>query len=261
MSTPQGDPVTLSNWLTARGENRLRALESAAATLLEPYLACWPRYVPVELHRLAWSRGARVVDSAKDVTDGAKLLPWDGRFEIVLGANLPRARRRAAIAHELAHTLFYSSPAAGSPRRIVDWTPREETFCFDVARRVLAPVRHLKELGVDETSDPLWIFSRLTRTLLLSKSMAAQVMLQDYRLARGVAGRWRREEGEWRLMPGAAWASPALRASVRREYHQIARRWLDHGPDSVAALRTTGVVDEERGHAFVLVARPVLAHR
>lgn len=130
------------SWLELDGEAWQRAVEEATSQLLRDYRWYWPDLFPVDLDRLAASLGAKI-KVVRGLSGGARLLPahqgfsvliseavWHGEYEI---------NYRTAVAHELAHTLFYSRDSDDIPLRLFKLpNEREETFCFDVARRLLA---------------------------------------------------------------------------------------------------------------------------
>src|SRR5262249_273929 len=112
------------------------------------------------------------------------------------------------------------------PRRCLEPSTKEEQFCFDVGRRILAPDWLIADIRRFQFSDPRDLFDCLTSRLKLSKSTAARVMLEDYELAIGVAGRWRRLDGKWKLDRGRAFASPRLTPRDRKHLRATAMRWL-----------------------------------
>lgn len=95
--------------------------------------------------------GIEVVDAPLESPEGgceALLVPTaDSSFRIVVdtalggGAQLRRRRRRFRIAHELAHTAFYSK-GRGRPRRSMPGGSKiEEMFCDEFARALLVPAQ------------------------------------------------------------------------------------------------------------------------
>jgi hypothetical protein len=246
------------SWLMTEGEARKAAVEDAAAQLLSRYRARWSELVPIELHRLAASLGAEIC-RVKPFQEGARLIPVRGGFRVLISSALDSARYRTAIAHELVHTLFYSGEG-DIPRRLSVLTKAEEHFCFDVARRVLAPRWMLNRLGVAALTDPGAIYKSLVEGCKLSRPAAARLMLEDYELVRGIAGRWSRRDGEWHLDPGRAYASPSLTARQRLPLREAAKRFLEEGPHSSSGLQVFKIAESSGESAFVVVAiQPPLA--
>jgi hypothetical protein len=148
----------LENWMAAEGEARNNAVRQAAEALLEEYFRHWAHLVPVELHRLSATLGTEVVRSTT-LKGKAVLMPIQGGFKIIVNSDFPVAHYRASIAHELAHTLFYDHESASVPTRRIAHTRREEPFCFDVARHLLAPKKHLSAIGMFDEGDLNAVFS------------------------------------------------------------------------------------------------------
>ncbi len=240
-----------SDWLAVSGEERRFAVEQAALHLLGGYRRKWARLAPVELHRLAWSLETHI-SRAPQVDGGARLMPVPGGFVVLVDADLAAAKYRTSIAHELVHTLFYSKETR-IPTRLFKATPEEEHFCFDVGRRLLAPDWMLVDLGLTEMRDAKTIFASLTGKLGLSKPVAAQVMLQDYMLARGVAARWARRNGRWDLVRGNVYASPSLSREERQFLRGMAKQWIESRYQCGGAYRIFGTFDSSGDSAFVLV--------
>lgn len=240
-------------WLAAEGECRTRAVEEAAGLLLRPYISRWPNLIPVELHRLASTLKTEIV-RMRGLKGDAFLVPSKNGFRILVKVGLSVGRYRTSIAHELAHILFYSAPENGEPRRLVRHGTREEQFCFDVARRILTPMEHLRAIRVFDEKDPITIFSKLTQTLLLSRPWAARVMLADYPLVKGVAGRWVKEENGWRLQRGSAAATPTLSEVERRKLRGVAKKHLECHPKEGLGYQVFSVTEKTTGGVFVLVA-------
>jgi hypothetical protein len=108
--------------------NRLASALPGLAGTLDPYRLCEHFGWQVRVEQL----GARVGGQQ------AALLPrWGGGFTVLVDPDLTPAERsgnadpvivaRFRVAHELAHTLFYSETAP--PRRAVALSPQEEGFC------------------------------------------------------------------------------------------------------------------------------------
>jgi hypothetical protein len=78
-------------------------------------------------------------------------------------------------------------------------------------------------------------------------------MLEDYALATGVAGRWRRVDGKWNLEPGRAFASPRLTPRDRKHLRTTAVRWLTEGAPPGEPYEIIGMSEPSGDAAFVCV--------
>src|SRR5258708_16515337 len=133
-TVPEG---AIHNWLSTQGSARVEAACLAANALLYHYPYSGERLSRIDLGRLAVALGIKLQRRAK-VSGEARLIPTDRGFVILYSQPAGSGYRfRTSIAHEMAHTLFYSR--GHPPRRIVPWSQAEEHFCFDVARMILAP--------------------------------------------------------------------------------------------------------------------------
>jgi hypothetical protein len=246
------DPTTLSS---IAGVERRNAVIQAAAYLVERYRRRWASIVPIELNRLAYTLDAQI-KRVPEVHDGARLIPVRGGFCVLVGHNLPRSKYRTSVAHELAHTLFYSR-AAEMPQQLVAPTAKEEHFCFDVARRVLAPDYLIKSADLWQEPSARCIFRRLTDpngSFQLSQPVAARVMLADYELAVGVAGRCVKEGNEWTIQAGAAAVSPKLCPSDRTHLWTSVRHWLTDATEP-SGYHIFGQTAPDSLSAFVVAVR------
>lgn len=248
------DKAELESWITAKGPARTKAVRKAAECLLEEYFRHWINLVPVELHRLSATLHTEVVQST-NLKGEAVLIPTLGGFKILVRSKSPVGRYRASIAHELAHTLFYDYEDASVPARCIPYTRREESFCFDVARHVLAPKQHLDTIGVFEESNPSAVFEELTGRLLLSRPWAARVMLADYALAEGIAGRWKRTEYGWSPEYGSSSASPHLTQNERRRLREAIEKWLHFGIEPEGSTRILSIEEKSGEGIFALIAK------
>lgn len=226
MNIPPDHAIT---WLQAKDKKRLQSVQEAADILLTAYRSHsnWLYILPIELHRLAATRNTKIAP-IKNMKGVALLIPAERGFRILVNSNLDRGRFRTSVAHELVHTLFYAFDQ-DVPRRIVESSKNEESFCFDVARRILAPDWHIKKLGITCKTTPITIFKLLTNRLQLSRPIAARLMLQDYCLVQGVAGRWINEGNAWKLQRGYAYASPSLTTKKRKFMSEKALNFLEKG--------------------------------
>lgn len=111
----------------------------------------------LDIPRVCERLGIEVSVMAMDVPDGGAqgfLIPTtEGRFRIEvdpepvggwqsvtpkLRRTLARHRQRFLVAHELAHTLFYTVGSAAPERLVLD-SEQQEAFCDDLARALLVP--------------------------------------------------------------------------------------------------------------------------
>ena len=245
-----------ARWITEnRGEWRT-AVRHAAGFLLREYRTRWTHLVPIELNRLAASLGAKII-RVRSLPGHGRLIPADERFVVLVDAKLGYSSFRTTVAHELAHILFFDREAKEVRRREV--LEKEEDFCFDVARHLLVPDWHLKQIRGRQISNVGELFSILTEEFRVSRPVAARVMLEDYALAEGIAGRWTKRNGEWSLDPGRAYASPSIASEMRKELHALAREWLASGTETVGDYRVAGIVEQSGQSAFVVVAQTTVA--
>jgi len=243
------DPV---HWLTLHDSARRSAVEEAASLLLQEYRLRWFDYTPIELHRLSHTLRARI-QRVQCLEGLGRLLPNSGGFTILVDQRLKFQRYRFIVAHELAHTLFYTKDTE-VPKRLLQTSNEEEWFCTDVARRLLAPDWLLDKVGIKELSDFYEIFRMLNEKLLLPETVAARVMLQDYVLAHGIAGVWIQQNEKWTLRKGCAFASPTLSTEQRAKFRLAALRWLKNGVQPYKNGRVEGNFSPSGKSAFVIVA-------
>lgn len=251
MNTP--DSALLTSFLNATGPEWRASVRLAAEQLLFDYRTKWERYVPVELNRLAFCRHAKIMRSDR-IKREAVILPAKSLFMILVRNDLFGARFRCSVAHEIAHTLFYTIPTANNAgTRIIEHSAKEEQFCFDVARYLLAPEWQLKALGLLNSSDAAEMLHRLVEELMLSRLWAARIILADYSLAKGIAGWWSLTEAGWALEKGQATASPVLNRNERAAFREVAQSRLNGNnvKDGICSV----TVNEESGRrrAFVMV--------
>lgn len=238
------------DWLQAASTDRPATVRIAATNLLAAYLCRWSTDLPVNVYRLSWTLDVQI-QAVNNLSGGARIIPRKGGFSLLLNSALsPYTRRRSAIAHELAHTLFYDR-SADLPRRPGDASPLEERFCFDVARQLLVPwvllERDLQRIWPPTSLDAL--IRHVSATFQCSRLIAAHVVLRDYGLAEGVAGRLVRAEGKWKVEPTAA-VSESLDRKGRLFLWDKARSVLE---GSSKDPRVTVASEAEGASAFVTV--------
>ena len=181
-------------------------------------------------------------------------MPVQGGFRVLVKETLPPARFRFSVAHELAHTLFYSRERE-VPQQLQEPTEKEEIFCSDVARRVLAPRWLVEACCLKEMTDGKDVFAMLTDRrgpFRLSKPLAARVMLADYQLARGIGGMWVNSGGVWKAKPGMAYATQGLGERQRKLLRAMANYWLKHRREP-PGFRIIGSDDVPGQSSFVVV--------
>ena len=242
----------LQRWLSRKGEAWKDGVIEASQLLLSEYLDDWGAMIPVELHRLASLHKAKIVP-LKNLEGEALLMPTRAGFRILVKANNPVGRYRTSVAHELAHTLFFTNPREGTPQRLIPHSKREEHFCFDVARHLLAPKIHLETIGVYDERDPGVVLKKLTESLLLSRPLAARLMLADYKLANGIAGRWVHTENGWKHEFWSSAATPSLSRQDRSELRAVAKRYLADSQSPLLNFRVNAVPEESGNAVFLLV--------
>ncbi len=238
-------------WLAVEGQFRNEAVHEASRLLLQEYMRQWEHLIPVELHRLAATLRSEIV-RIKELEGEAILMPSQEGFRILVNATLPTGRYRTSIAHELAHTLFYTDSEEYPPCRCVPHSQQEEDFCFDVARNLLAPKEHLEAIGILRESDPAVIFKKLTGVLLLSRPLAARLMLAELTLARGIAGRWVRTASGWKQQYPSSTATPSLSQRERGKLRMVASQYLQCPGKQPHATKIISV-DEKSGEGIFLV--------
>jgi len=244
----------ICEWLAAEGESRKKAIAEATKTLLKDYTNLYEHFIPIELHRLANTLNSEII-SLENMRGDASLVPKQNGFRILVNSNLYTGRYRASIAHEFAHTLFYTNPALDKPRRLFPQSSREEHFCFDIARNILAYEPHLNAIGLNKESDPAIIFAKLTDILLLSRPWAARVMLADHGFATGIGGRWLKIADEWKLSPGSSAATPFLSARKRIKLRNLAKEYLNKPNFQPEGYTIIAVREKMAEGIFVLVIR------
>lgn len=241
-------------WLSTNGEARRKAVNTAASRLLTSYRQQCQGTLQIHLPRLADSLGVEI-RCVRGLQCGARLLPTTGGYVILVDERLPATRYRTAIAHELAHTLFYSTEEV-IPKRLMPNSRAEEHFCFDVARYLLAPPWLLDAVGINELHDSRSIFSVLHEQLSLSRLTASRIMFQDYLLLHGVSGYWTKSGESWRLRRGSSCSSPHLDRISRKQLHNTALRWLDQKVHLGTSRRIYGTIFPDNRNAFVMVDCP-----
>lgn len=247
---------TGEKWLAAHGDGWRVAVEEAAGRLLSAYRPSLPEEIPLNIYRLAYDLDTKI-EFHSEMEGEARLLPIHGGFliladERIKGRNYKRFR--TSVAHELAHTLFYER-GAPVPKRGAPATAREEQFCFDVARRVLAPRAHVRGIVGQPPYNLEQVFSGLTVELQLSRPVAARAMLEDHRAASGIAGYWTPKSGSWEPKRGQVYASPDLTSEERKRLRSLVKRFLERGRDVPLPWKLVKFVEGEDESVFVVLGR------
>ena len=244
--------------METQGPERLRAAAEASNRLFAKYPKSRAPADYVDIGLLSQSLSVRVHWLPR-VSGRARLIPRKDGFTVYATAygsehssagtwNHPRARMD--LAHELAHTLFYSWQN-DVPIRQFPVTPDEEHFCFDAARRVLAPawlVAHLSK----STRDIRNLYDLLCLRGRISRPTAARLLLSDYGIAQGVAGRWKRHDGNWRLEPGTGVASSNLSISQRQAFRAQALRCLNDETPPAAYMVDLRMQSDDTAYVMVV---------
>jgi Zn-dependent peptidase ImmA (M78 family) len=242
------------DWLQTTGDAWIESVIYASLKLLNKYRQHFPTDASVNLQALAASLEAEVVWQDY-VAGGARLIPSNNGFIVLISRQTEPNRYKTTIAHELAHTLFYTREE-GKVKRLTAPSDREEHFCFDVARRLLVPDWSLDSLGINKMYDAKQIFNTLVCELNLSKDISARIMLSDYELVCGVAGRYKKDAQGWKLCKGYSYASPSLKskASQKKLMHHAARQWLlDGSQPKDKFFNVIGIYESLGEMAFVIV--------
>ena len=194
---------TLSRWLTSRhGFTTDQLAEEVAATLC---VGSGQR-IPVDIHSLAKTLGVKRYRRAA-MSEAGRLATEPGGFVIELAqrrsghSHSLSKSERFTVAHELAHTVFFSKDPP-SPRRVA---PRfdaseEELFCNMVASALLMPHRATAagwEALPGEASDASRILIMADRYQVSPNAMARR-LIEDLALLWGLAFGVR-----WSMRPGA----------------------------------------------------------
>jgi len=246
----------------AKGEVRNIALQEAAELLLSKYRKLYGEVIPVNVSRLAETLDARIMKTrGLHEKKEACILPCKSGFDILVNPFLVESRFRSVVAHELGHILFFVEHK-GSIVRLANLHPelqeKEEHFCFDLARYLLAPSWILDRIGIRTIEDVKEVFMHLWKTLQLSKNVASQVLFQDQMLFVGRADVWKWNGSEWRQARGLSYPHPSLRSKrkLNEKVKDAARAWLKGEYDSEFQVFGFWLPPDKTGFrsAFVVVA-------
>ncbi len=144
-------------FLNLFGVSSVSVAAERAADFLRANAGTDPSMLPVDVFRLAEAKGLKIQQDL----DGAgcaegMLIPRKDDYLVRLRRDVPSARKRFSLAHELGHTFFYKDEGAG-PRHaigIMDRTEHlaEERVCNQFAGFLLMPTDELQRCfgGLEE---------------------------------------------------------------------------------------------------------------
>ena len=250
---------SVADWLSSVGSRRRNACEEAASLITSNYRQKWSNLKPVELNRLAASLNVQLRE-LPELEGGARLAPTPGGFLLLFSEDSRQndyAQFRISVSHELAHTLFFERKGSeGIPQRLLNPSEEEERFCFEVARRILAPRWILSNLGLLRERDASVIFKALTKTLGLSWSVAARLMVEDYPLVLAVAGRWRKIRNRWQVVSGEFFSTPELPEETLLGLTRAVGAWLERESTVGFNCNIAARFSNGRRSAFVIAQIP-----
>lgn len=243
------------SWLNSTGELWVQNVRKAASIILDDYRESnRDLLTPVDLSFVATLNHASI-KLVSDLNKTACIMPISGGFKIFVKNYLSRAQMRSAIAHELAHTLFYSHQN-GNPQRMFPISKREEVFCFDVSRHILAPEWKIAANNLRSTKSPGEVlFSLLDqRSFGLSFPVAARVILQDHSLLTGVAAYYKRIDGKWTKDINRCYSSKNLTRKQKNTLHARAKEWLEEENIYSREFHICGKIYHAEKEAIIMVA-------
>ena len=220
-------------WLKASGGKWKENLLLAANLLLKEYRVKWSHVVPINLNLLAFSLDTKI-RVVSTLESEATISPGYRCFTIFLRGSTNSSRKRTKIAHELAHILFYNMHL-DIPRRLIDENKkelreREEIFCYDLARYLLAPEWVIKEMFPEhrlKSMNHFKTFEYFVRTLQITKPLASRLILEDYSLTNGFCGYWKLKGNKWDLDGNKAFYSKNFKGR-KNEVKKAVMDWLNH---------------------------------
>ena len=240
------------------GEEWHKSITESVTYLLSSYQNKFSNEIPVNLYRLAALNDTRI-EIVNKLEGEARLLPINNGFLILVNENewLTRNKRcRTAIAHELAHTIFYNN-VGGVPTRMFKSDNREEQFCFDVGRRLLAPEWLIKKYIFPKLPDVQLIFNKLHEEFKISRPVIARIMLQDYPIASGIANAWELINGKWIPKKGLSLASPNLPTELKKKLKEISESWLINENKVFSPWLIIDQIEDPKKSAYIMVISPL----
>ncbi len=242
--------MTPKEWLKATDSRRREALREAATAILGDYAERYPSHRFIRLHPLVEARRA-LVRRMPELGDRGRLLARRRGFDLLVSENLDLTspKGRSVLAHELVHTLFYSlSDGEGVPSRLVPRSKGEHDFCYDAARLVLVPPWLLTRLRLESATPLSTLLESLTDICRVSRSLAARLILDDYGLRSGIAGRWRRVDRQWKRE--FACASSLTTRRQRDWLSRTALFWIREADSPPPGVTIVGDRGYGRGNAY-----------
>jgi Zn-dependent peptidase ImmA (M78 family) len=134
---------------------------------------------PIDPVKLAGARRVCGI-SNETISQQGILIPVTQGFLIKVDARLPKVRKRAVIAHEIAHTFFYDL-SKSPPRKIPSLTAsakQEEQWCDDFAGEILMPTQALEKAIYANGSPGMHNFVRILDRFDVSPEFAAWRLTQ-----------------------------------------------------------------------------------
>lgn len=225
----------------------------AARLLLTPYELRWKGELPINPYRLAWCVRARVRRVA-GLEGPAYLMPVVGGFHLLIASGTRPFALRTAVAHEIVHSLFYDNTAR-IPSRLASGSEREEAFCREVARRLLAPRWALEKITLSSDSHVSEMMNAVIAGLGITIPVASRVLLEDYALVVGVAGTWREVNSCGVPVSSGAHATRCLSRKERTDLRKLGTWWLNSSNRGALPKRyMIAATDYGEGVKFVVVA-------
>lgn len=122
--------------------------------------------IPINVHRIAWKRGIRIVSSLPmDAKEEALLTQKDKGYLLHLKPNMPLRRERFIIAHEIGHTLFYHKLKHQIGILDKKELSAEENICNKFAITLLVPFEFVHQIMPQIPAGKPWhVFSTLANT-------------------------------------------------------------------------------------------------
>jgi hypothetical protein len=178
---------------------------------------------------------------------------------------LRRHRIRFRVAHEIAHTFFYSR-TIGEPRRLVRDSPAQEAFCDEFARALLLPPSAAAASSLTASA----VFD-LHRGFDVSLEVAARSMAAAHGSNAAVALWYQLDGGRLKLQ----WASPGARRAPAcpalldygREPDRDAKwddargQWLLTGARARASVRSSHAERDDGSVAIRPLRRAISSYR
>ena len=144
------------------------------------------------------------------------------------------------------------------PKRIIKHSNKEETFCFQVAKQILAPYWLLDSLNITKIKNIKTLFNELTHNQKISNIVASRIIFEDYKLAIGIANNWNKIDNEWKIEKGNSASSKTLSKKEKDQLHNKAKKWIIDGKRQdiyETNYNIIGYIYNNSCSAFVLVEK------